>query len=273
MFLSRVIKSGTIENQSIRDFRLEILESDVIARGTVAGDDGFVPYSGANGMINTSPGDYVKDGVSCGGESGDEVRTSEEMPQPGITEEELNVKVLESYESGFEEGQRQAERGLSNVFKSLRRAIDEVTSLREEIFRESEEDLLKLSILVARKIIQQEISEDRRILTRIVATALENAAQRDDVIVRLNPEDYRLVTTHRQHYLQGIGDGKDLSLKPDESVSLGGCVIDTVMGEIDARLESQLDEIHKRLLEDRGGISVLSQSILKDAEKYAYEES
>jgi hypothetical protein len=45
------------------------------------------------------------------------------------------------------------------------------------------------------------------------------------------------------------------------------------MGEIDARLESQLDEIHKRLLEDRGGIPVFSQSILKDAEKYAYEES
>ena len=273
MFSSRVIKSGTVEDQSVRDFRFEVLESEIVTRNTIAGNDGFVPFAGGNGMIDSPTGEYSRDRVSSGVVEGDEVYAAEEMPQPGITEEELNEKVLESYERGFEEGQRQAERGLSNVFKSLRKAIDEVTALREQIFRESEEDLLRLSMLVARKIIQQEISEDRRILTRVVTAALENAAERDDVVVRLNPEDYRLVTTHRQHYLQGIGEDKNLNLKPDETISQGGCVVDTVMGEIDARLESQLDEIHKRLLEDRGGIPVFSQSILKDAEKYAYEES
>jgi flagellar assembly protein FliH len=272
MFLSRVIKSGAIDDQSVRDFRFEILENEVLSPVAVAGDEGFVPFSYCSGIIDSST-DSTNDGVSCGRESDDENRVPDEASQPGITEEELTEKVRESFETGFEEGQRQAERGLSNVFKSLRRAIDEVTSLREQIFRESEEDLLRLSILVARKIIQQEISEDRRILTRIVAAALENAAERDDVVVRLNPEDYRLVTTHRQHYLQGIGDGRDLNMKPDDTVSQGGCVIDTVMGEIDARLESQLDEIHKRLLEDRGGMPVFSQSVLKDVEKYAYEES
>lgn len=260
MSLSRVIKSGTVDDRSVREFRFGTLEGQNIA-GEGAENPGFIAFSGIPAF---SPGDG-HGAVAQPETLVEDYDAAQEADRIRITEAELQDRLVESYGRGYEEGQQQAEKGLANAFKALRRAIDEVRALREEIFRQSEEDILKLAILVARKIIQQEIIADRRILARIVAAALENASERDEVVVRLNPEDYHLVNSHRQQYLQGVGDERNLNLKPDDTISLGGCVVDTLTGEIDARLESQLDEIHKRLLEDRG--------VQQDEEEYAYEEA
>jgi flagellar assembly protein FliH len=191
----------------------------------------------------------------------------------GITEDELLQRVQDAYDRGLEEGQRQAERGLDNVFKALRGGVSEIFDLRRRLLRDSEEDLLKLSILVARKIVQQEIAQDRGILAKVVAAAIDGLSERDDIVVRLNPEDYRQVTTHKQHYLNNLNAERPINLKPDDAVSFGSCIIETVMGEIDARLDTQLDEIYKRLIDERVGPISITHTILSDKEQHAYEES
>jgi len=42
-----------------------------------------------------------------------------------------------------------------------------------------------------------------------------------------------------------------MSLKPDPTVLSGCCMIDTEMGTINASIDAQLDEIYRRLLEER----------------------
>jgi flagellar assembly protein FliH len=191
----------------------------------------------------------------------------------GISEEELLQRIQDAYDKGVEEGQRLAERGLDNVFKALRSGVSEIFDLRRRLLRDSEEDLLKLSILVARKIVHQEIAQDRGILAKVVAAAIDGISERDDIVVRLHPEDYRQVTTHKQHYLNNMNAERPISLKADEAVSFGCCIIETVMGEIDARLETQLEEIHKRLIDERVAPLSIAHTILNDKEQHAYEES
>jgi hypothetical protein len=45
------------------------------------------------------------------------------------------------------------------------------------------------------------------------------------------------------------------------------------MGEIDARLETQLEEIYNHLLEERDARASLSQNLISDREQRAYDES
>jgi hypothetical protein len=45
------------------------------------------------------------------------------------------------------------------------------------------------------------------------------------------------------------------------------------MGEIDARLEKQLDEIYKRLTEERGELIEYSRKPANNREPYAYDEN
>lgn len=168
-----------------------------------------------------------------------------------FTEDELQMKVDEVYRNGMEEGRRQAERGLANVFKSLREGVSALTGVRQRLLKESEEDLLRLAIMIARKIVQREIAQDQQVLASLIATALGGCAERDRVVVRLNPDDYAQVSANRQAYLSGLGEDSQVTLTPDDNVGPGGCLVETVTGTVDARIESQIDEIYRVLLEER----------------------
>jgi flagellar assembly protein FliH len=268
MSSSKIVKSGKETDISILEYQYEVLNSHPVQPDPRPVIDGFVPLLGILGL-ESSPDQLICDDADDGNDGmEEEIPEITDEVQAGISEDELLQRVQESYDRGFEEGQRQAERGLANVFKSLREGISEIINLREQILRDSEEDLLKLSILVAGKIVRQEITQDRGILAKVVTAAIDSASESDDIVVRLNPEDYKLVTSQKLHYLNGLSGERTLNLKPDDTVSFGGCIIDTVMGEIDARLETQLEEIRKRLMEERGGHVGVSHDILNNEEPY-----
>ncbi len=208
------------------------------------------------------------------GQSCDDDPVPEEMAiiQQGIPEEEHFARVQDAYDKGFEEGKRQAERGLANVFKALRDAVEELSGLRRQVLRESEDDLLNLAIMVARKVIHQEITTDRLILAKVVAAAVGSTSDRDEIVIRLNPDDYRLVSAHKSLYLHGLSAERSLELKSDESIALGGCVVDTIMGEVDARTDAQIDEIFKKLLEERSSHAALVETHFEERGGYVTEE-
>ena len=169
-----------------------------------------------------------------------------------VMEEELDKKIHEAFSSGLEEGKLQAEEGLSALCGMLSAAADELRLLHERIMRQTEDDLLKLAISVAKRVILQEVTHDRGILRNVVSEAIKNISDKDEIVIRLNPEDYRVVSANSRNFLPEMSEKRHLTLKPDEEVSSGGCVVDTAMGSIDARVEAQLDEIYRRLTEERG---------------------
>jgi len=69
-------------------------------------------------------------------------------------------------------------------------------------------------------------------------------------VVRLHPEEYAVAS--RSSELRRLLDGKgEVSIKEDPAVGRAGCMVETVRGNIDAGLDAQLDEVMKRLHEER----------------------
>jgi flagellar assembly protein FliH len=236
MSSSRIIKfqpNGATENMPTFSFRpIGQAPSDSGAGG------GFVPL----GLFDTSE----LRGVAAVSQKG--------IPEPDsieMSEDEFNRRLHEAFEKGLVEGKNLAERGLFNVFKALRTAGEVIHSVREKVLRESEDELLKLIILVARKVILREVAQDRGILSKVVQNAIAGLSERDEITVRLNPDDYALVTTGRDDILNRELISNRMSLKPDPTVLPGCCMIDTEMGTINASIDAQLDEIYRRLLEER----------------------
>jgi flagellar assembly protein FliH len=273
MSSSNIIKPNSAEGQRYEKFTFETILQNNGAVRPASQMSAFVPY------LDTIFADSGQaPGQSSHGESDQdhelqEMRESELMVPTGIPEEVHVQQVQESFEKGFEEGKRQAERGLANVFKALRDAVEELVTLKEHVLRASEEDLLKLAVMIAKKVIHQEITTDRLILAKVVAAAVSNASDRDELVIRLNPEDHRLVSAHKHLYLNGCSDDRFVELRPDDVIAPGGCIVDTVMGEIDARTDSQVDEILRRLLEEKTSLMSLPATLADEREHHAYDEN
>lgn len=245
MSLSRVIKSENSKDRLVSDFCFNIFQRKA-APVLHSGKDGFLPFF-IDGALTPQEDDYML--------SDAEAQVAERLNvAPGmimISEGDLEDKIQSAFIRGVEEERQQADEDLAGICSALTKAISIVSRLREKIIKESEEELLKLAFMVAKKIIRQEIKHDRHILTQLVSEALKGFPEQHDIVVCLHPEDYKVINSNKELFLAGIDEERQITIKADETTTLGGCVVESSTGVIDARIEAQLEEIYKCLIEER----------------------
>jgi flagellar biosynthesis/type III secretory pathway protein FliH len=132
--------------------------------------------------------------------------------------------------AGFELGQKIA---LAAVTESeVARAAQAARRLDD-----AEAELIELAVAIAEKIVRRQLTLTPATVADIAAECLTSARKRRSVTVRVHPDDLELVGAR----LPGV------AVRGDESVSRGGCLVDTEIGRIDGRLDSQLAAIARGL--------------------------
>lgn len=151
----------------------------------------------------------------------------------------------EAFARGEAEGRASVSTEIGNQVVDLReqfsRTLSELQSLKTEIESKAEREMVELAIEIAKKIVQREVTVDREVALTLARVALTRLHSRSTTIIRLHPEDYAYATAHRERL---ESDGA-VEIVEDRSVGLGGCLIQTDMGEVDARIVQQFREIEK----------------------------
>lgn len=142
--------------------------------------------------------------------------------------------------------------GMEKALTEFEQNLLEAAEIRERVWRETEKDLLRLAVRLAEKIIGREIKTEKRTVTDIVAAALQNARQQEKLTVRVNPSDFSLIEEEREKFLPS-GRAQFIDFVADPRVSSGGCLIESEVGTIDARLETQLRVLKRALLAQSEG--------------------
>lgn len=133
---------------------------------------------------------------------------------------------------------------LDKIRADFAATIEQVSSLSGEIIAQSETEMVELALEIAKKIVGREVTIDREVALTLVKISLAKLHNRTFAKVLLNPEDFAYIQAH----LEKADFHGSIELVEDRSISLGGCLIQTETGEIDARIESQFDEIAYGLL-------------------------
>lgn len=135
-------------------------------------------------------------------------------------------------------------RNLSIASESVVKLIRELESMKEKLLEGSEKEILDLVFLIAEKVIHKEVNADREIILSVLRDAMKTMRGKEDVRVRMNPEDYRYITEANPDFLGSYGD---IMIEKDEEIGRGGAVIETQGGAVDARLDRQLDKVRETL--------------------------
>ncbi|HUH66056.1 MAG TPA: FliH/SctL family protein [Syntrophales bacterium] len=155
----------------------------------------------------------------------------------------------EAYAKGFAEGLRTGaddeRRRASGAMEAVTNCMRELDRLKKGCFEENEERILDLVFSVTEKVINREISTNRDVVHGVLRSAIEQVIDKEGIVVRLNPEDYRYMMELNPGLIGVVDDIRNMSIVEDSSVRRGGVVIDTSSGEVDARLEQQLNEVRK----------------------------
>ncbi|MDR3193075.1 MAG: flagellar assembly protein FliH [Treponema sp.] len=181
-------------------------------------------------------------------EAGEKIRRLEEesrADREAARKEAEDQGRIAGKEEGFAEGKAEVERLIQRTQVMLERAQDK----RGEILVETEQEIIDLVLLIARKVIKVISENQRTIVLQNVVQALRKVKTRGNVTIRVNLADLKLTTEHIKDFIQRMEGVKSIQVVEDTSVDSGGCVIETDFGEIDARISSQLAELEAKILQ------------------------
>ncbi len=166
---------------------------------------------------------------------------------PGELNSDIKNVKRDAYNKGLEDGLNKGRlltlKEIGTEIKILKGLIEGTERLKDELYRKIENDVVEISVMIAKKIIGEIAEEGRDIVVNIAKEAIKRASDREVLRIRVAPVDYDALNKKRSELLQCIDGIKSLIFEADESVQPGGCLIETNQGDIDARIESQIKVI------------------------------
>ncbi|MCL5743603.1 MAG: FliH/SctL family protein [Acidobacteria bacterium] len=161
-------------------------------------------------------------------------------------EKELERRTREAHEAGFREGENSGKdkvrKELQPVFDNLARTIREVAEFRPALRRQAEEDVVKLSLAVARRILHREMAVEPEALRGLIEVALEKLKSQELCRVRIHSEHAGLLRACLES-----GGRVRVEVIADPSCERGTAIFETERGNLDASVATQLREIGQGL--------------------------
>jgi flagellar assembly protein FliH len=156
-------------------------------------------------------------------------------------ERELANRGREAYREGEAAGAQQTAARLQPVIERFAQTITELAGCRARLRREAEQDLVRLSLAIARRILHRELTVDPEALGGIVKAALDRLDARDVSRVRVHPADAPII----EEQLRRGGFGMAAEIVADSGLERGAAIFETSRGQFDASVETQLQEIER----------------------------
>jgi len=162
-------------------------------------------------------------------------------------QQQAEQKVREAHTAGLREGEAagraRATDEVRPVIERMARAIEEMGSLRGRLRAEAEADLVQLALAIARRVLRREIAIDPDALHGLVLGALAKLQGQEIARVRVHPAHVEALTTCLRQNL----NAENIEVIPDPSRAVGGILFETPRGNLDASVDSQLQEIERGL--------------------------
>lgn len=160
---------------------------------------------------------------------------------------EVQLARQQAYAEGLAEGiekgralHRQEQR---QPIESLAALLAEAARIKQALLAEAEGQLLDLALAVAEKVIHLEVTTNREVIQGVLREAIRQIADRSGMKIRIHPEDFRYMMEIKSDFLQTIDGIGNVVFEADNGIARGGALIETLYGEVDARIDQQFREV------------------------------
>jgi flagellar assembly protein FliH len=149
----------------------------------------------------------------------------------------------------IEHSQVAVEERLRTALPALTSAAGALQAERDRWLIRWEQTAIRVGVAIAGKLLKSQIATRPELATGMIADALRLAAGQPKVTVHLHPEDLVAWDDQGPRIVESLTACADSTLIADPMIARGGCRIETVHGEIDARVESMLERLANELID------------------------
>ncbi|MCR4434500.1 MAG: FliH/SctL family protein [Clostridiales bacterium] len=151
----------------------------------------------------------------------------------------------EAWKKGFEEGYGEAKKQYEDLLQEAERTKEHAKAEYREVMESMEADIVETILDIAKKVIGDEVGINKENLLYVIKHAFEKCTNRENIILKVSPEDYEFVEKHRNRLLSMVEGVGTLEIKKDSSLKTGACIVETLYGCIDAGVQTKMKRIEE----------------------------
>jgi flagellar assembly protein FliH len=119
--------------------------------------------------------------------------------------------------------------------------VEEFAGARDRYFSDVEQEVVKLALAIAERVLHREAQMDPLLLSAAVRVALEKMADRSGVVLRTCPAE---VGGWERMFRTTNAADRPIAVA-DERLQAGECVLETKLGTVELGVRAQLEEIER----------------------------
>jgi len=167
----------------------------------------------------------------------------------------------EGYREGFAQGTAQAmetakqdrEAMAARMEKEVQAFLEKADIVREEVLRQSQDELLDLCIAIAEKVVRVSLKSSSEVIVRMIQTATERLKRQEWVHIYISGCDTRSIAKISPALTTALGAlSQHVKIIPMGDDEGGTCIVETPEEIIDASVSTQMTNI-RDLLRDQLG--------------------
>ena len=161
----------------------------------------------------------------------------------------IDAARREGIQAGEHEGRRaaraqleaQMQESIARERRQLLAAVEEFAGARDMYFSDVEQEVVKLALAIAARVLHREAQMDPLLLAAAVRVALEKMADRSGVVLRASIADVGAW----ERMFQATEPADRPRVMADERLEQGECVLETKLGTVELGVRAQLEEIER----------------------------
>jgi len=158
----------------------------------------------------------------------------------------------DGFARGYEDGAAQARAALVPAAAALADALAQVETLRDGAVEALEREAVGLALELAEKVLAGALAVQPERVLDSVRGALRRLADREHIVIAVNPEDLPLVREATADLVAKLGGIERVEVQAERRVGRGGAIVRTEVGEIDGTVGAKLESARRAVEAELG---------------------
>jgi len=160
----------------------------------------------------------------------------------------------EGFAAGHAEGEAAGREEMAELIRTTNvqaeKTLRDAHDAMRDYLMQAEEDIVSIAMTAVERILPQHFIDVPQMVLPIVRDAILRVKDQKEVVVHVPPDSYDFVLMARDE-LRGLLTAGDtnLTITSDEAMKPGDCLVETPNGSVDARLQTQIEQLKKAVRE------------------------
>jgi len=188
--------------------------------------------------------------------------------------EAVNIKeeaLQAGHEAGYEAAINEMHKAVDSISMAFKSGLEDIASLKDRILSQAEDDIVQLTIAIARKLVCRELEQHPDTIVAIVKEAVKVATRHavsvhgKEITIEVHPDDYITLEQYISQLMEHVSSAGTaarhavpIRIEENSALTPGGCVVMTDTNLIDMSFEARVESILRAFSNQRSAKSELN---------------